>query len=233
MNLHSQSAAGTSVVSLHGVSRRFPPNTVALEDAHLRVRAGESVALRGASGSGKTTLLALLGLLDRPTTGSYELLGTETVSMSERDRTQARRQALAFVFQAFHLIPHLTVLENVRLGIQGPSQLDRESDLDDRARAALDHVRLSHRLTAFPPTLSGGEQQRVAVARALVRRPMLLLCDEPTGNLDSQSADAVLRSILGATERGAAVIVATHDDEVARRCAREVHLRDGRLQEQR
>ena len=224
-------ADATVVAKLEGVAKFFPPDTQALKDVSLTLHRSESIALRGVSGSGKTTLLAILGLLDTPTAGLYVLSGAQTIRFSEKERTLARRRDLAFIFQAFHLVPHLTVLENVAEGLRiaGLSLFERT----ERAREALIIVGLSHRLRAMPATLSGGEQQRVAVARAVARTPKLLLCDEPTGNLDSGSSQVVLDTILAAKEVGACVVIATHDETVARQCEREVHVSDGRIVEVR
>ncbi|MBO9556842.1 ABC transporter ATP-binding protein, partial [Cellulomonas sp.] len=180
------------VVELRGVTRQFPgdPPVHALHPADLSVGAGEYLSVVGPSGSGKSTLLNLLGLLDRPSDGEYLLDGIPTAHASERERAALRAGHIGFVFQAFHLLPHRSVLENVLLATiySGVPRAERR----DRAVAALERVGLSHRLD-FPPTvLSGGERQRTAVARAVVSQPRVLLADEPTGNLDSESSEAVL-----------------------------------------
>lgn len=216
------------VVELRGVSRWFSPQTAALADVTAQFDRGRSVALRGVSGSGKTTLLSILGLLDTPSAGTYVLDGELTAQMNEHERTQARQRHLSFVFQAFHLVPHLTSVENVEeaLRIAGVGRSERAA----RARDALRSVGLGHRLAAFPATLSGGEQQRVAVARAIARTPRLLLCDEPTGNLDSRNSESVMGAILGACATGTCVVIATHDERVAEQCDNEVHIVDGRIE---
>lgn len=220
---------GRELIHLDHVSRHFPPDVKALWELSLQLRAGEFVAITGTSGSGKSTLLNVLGLLDRPDSGRYWLLGHEIASLEERDVTRLRSRVLGFVFQAFHLIPHLTVVENVELGLAfaGISRQERTY----RAVEALEAVALTHRRSAYPSTLSGGESQRVAIARAVVRQPRLMLCDEPTGNLDSENTSAVL-DLLESTHTGDRVLlVVTHDPEVARRAPRVLNMRDGCLYE--
>jgi putative ABC transport system ATP-binding protein len=217
------------VVRADGLGRYFAPATWALCHADLVVKAGESIALVGPSGSGKSTFLALLGLLDSPTKGTLGICGRDVTGLSDRVRTKVRRESIGFVFQAFHLVAHLTVLENVIFAMRirhhgGP-------DSEERARQVVETVRLTHRANAFPATLSGGEQQRVAIARVLATRPALVLCDEPTGNLDSTTSRVVLNELLSLTQAGSAVVIVTHDVEIARQCARTVHVRDGRTME--
>jgi putative ABC transport system ATP-binding protein len=183
----------------------------------------------GPSGSGKSTLLNLLGLLDRPTAGCYELDGVDTATLNEAERAAVRGQKIGFVFQAFHLLPYRSAEENVML-----AQLYVPAAGPDRRPAAqrvLHLVGLSHRMEATPTTLSGGERQRVAIARALVNRPSLLLCDEPTGNLDSNTADRILDLLDELHRSGQTLVVITHDDNVAHRAQRIVTIRDGRLSE--
>jgi putative ABC transport system ATP-binding protein len=215
----------TPLVKIRGVSRTFPPSTTALSAVDLDISAGESVAIIGASGSGKSTLLGILGLLDRASSGTYELVGRSVAELSDADATQLRAQYIGFVFQSFLLIPHLTVLENVELAltIEG-------TDGSTRAREMLEVVGLSHRLHAFPSVLSGGEQQRAAIARAAVRRSRLMLCDEPTGNLDERSSAAVLSTLLQFRGADSALVVVTHDMKVASACDRVVRIRDGRIE---
>ena len=221
------------VLELRGVARTYPgpPPVTALRPTQLTVRAGEHVAIIGPSGSGKSTLLNLLGLLDRPTEGRLLVDGIDTATLNERDRTALRGRRIGFVFQAFHLMPHRTTVENVML-----AQLytDRRRKAERRADSvnALITVGLGHRLTALPSTLSGGERQRVAIARALVNRPALLLADEPTGNLDSQTADIVLDLLEGLVRDGLTLLVITHDPAVAARAQRTVAIRDGYLTDQ-
>ena len=201
---HRAEAAGRSsaVIELRGAARTYPgpPPVPALRPADLVIGAGDYVAVTGPSGSGKSTLLHLLGLLDAPTQGSYLLDGLDTSALGDRDRSALRGSRIGFVFQSFHLLPYRTALENVLL-----AQLYNQTPRGGRVRAAvdaLDAVGLGHRLDALPTTLSGGEGQRVAIARALVNRPSLLLCDEPTGNLDSRNAAAIMDLLDQLNEAG-------------------------------
>nr|WP_229927139.1 ABC transporter ATP-binding protein [Kitasatospora indigofera] len=219
------------VIRLAGVGRTFagPPPVTALHPSDLEIRRGEYVAVTGPSGSGKSTLLHLLGLLDTPSTGSYELDGIDTAGLGDRDRSTLRGQRIGFVFQSFHLLAHRTAEENVLL-----AQLYNRTPRARRraaAREALARVGLAHRTRALPGTLSGGERQRVAIARALVNGPSLLLCDEPTGNLDSANAEAVLTRFDDLHAQGHTLVVITHDPAVAARAERSVRIGDGRLRE--
>ncbi|MFD7985857.1 ABC transporter ATP-binding protein [Kitasatospora indigofera] len=222
---------GPLVIRLAGVGRIFPgpPPVTALHPSDLEIRRGEYVAVTGPSGSGKSTLLHLLGLLDTPSTGSYELDGIDTARLGDRDRSTLRGQRIGFVFQSFHLLAHRTAEENVLL-----AQLYNRTPRARRraaAREALARVGLAHRTRALPGTLSGGERQRVAIARALVNGPSLLLCDEPTGNLDSANAEAVLTRFDDLHAQGHTLVVITHDPAVAARAERSVRIGDGRLRE--
>jgi putative ABC transport system ATP-binding protein len=221
--------ASAPVVLLRGVSRTYPgpPPVRALQPTDLVVERGEYVAVVGPSGSGKSTLLNLIGLLDRATAGIYEFDGMNVDALRERERTAVRGQRIGFVFQSFHLLDHRTAAENVALG-QLYSGVPR-SRRHQAAVRALDAVRLDHRLDALPSTLSGGERQRVAIARALVNRPSLLLCDEPTGNLDSYTAGTVLDVFDGLNAQGLTLIVITHDPAVAGRASRTIDIHDGRV----
>ncbi|MET9616421.1 ABC transporter ATP-binding protein [Kitasatospora indigofera] len=219
------------VIRLAGVGRSFPgpPPVTALHPSDLEIHRGEYVAVTGPSGSGKSTLLHLLGLLDTPSTGSYELDGIDTARLGDRDRSTLRGQRIGFVFQSFHLLAHRTAEENVLL-----AQLYNRTPRARRraaAREALARVGLAHRIQALPGTLSGGERQRVAIARALVNRPSLLLCDEPTGNLDSANAEAVLTRFDDLHAQGHTLVVITHDPAVAGRAQRSVRISDGHLRE--
>jgi putative ABC transport system ATP-binding protein len=219
------------VVELRSVSRSFPgpPEVRAVTDVDLVIGAGEYVSMVGPSGSGKSTLLHLLGLLDLPTAGTYRLDGADTSQMTEGERAAWRGRKIGFVFQAFHLLPHRTVLENVALAMVYTGVPRRERG--DRARRALERVGLSHRVDFSPSTLSGGERQRVAIARALVGGPSLLLADEPTGNLDSVTAGSILDLFDSLHDQGLTLAVVTHDDTVSRRAQRRVRTVDGRVHE--
>jgi putative ABC transport system ATP-binding protein len=217
------------VVALRGVGRTYPgpPTVSALHPTDLSVREGEWISITGPSGSGKSTLLHLLGLLDRPTSGIYELAGLDTTDLTDAAVTRIRGDQIGFVFQAFHLLQHRTALENVALALlYGPSARRQRNR---RATEALRRVGLAHRLHALPTALSGGEQQRVAIARALVTEPKFLLADEPTGNLDSATAAGVLDLFSQLSADGQTIVVVTHDETVAARAGRRVSLRDGRL----
>jgi putative ABC transport system ATP-binding protein len=221
----------TPVIELRGLARTYPgpPPVPALRPADLVIEAGDYVAVTGPSGSGKSTLLHLLGLLDAPTQGSYLLDGLDTSRLGDRDRSALRGRRIGFVFQAFHLLPYRTALENVLL-----AELYNQTPRGARVRAAvdaLDAVRLGHRLDALPTTLSGGECQRVAIARALVNQPSLLLCDEPTGNLDSRSADALMALLDQLNADGFTIVVITHDARVAGHAGRTIAISDGVLSE--
>lgn len=213
-----------------GLTYPGPPPVPAFRPCDLTIQRGEFVAVVGPSGSGKSTFLNIAGLLDAPTEGRYLLDGIDTGSLGDSDRTALRGRRIGFVFQSFHLLPHRSALENVALAMlyNGVPRKERPG----RAREALVRVGLGHRLTAVPSRLSGGERQRVAIARALVARPSLLLCDEPTGNLDSANADTVLALLDELHADGMTVLVITHDQEVAAHGGRTVAIRDGVLREQ-
>ncbi|PZF80984.1 ABC transporter ATP-binding protein [Jiangella anatolica] len=210
-----------------GIGRVFagPPRVEAVRDVDLSIGEGEYLSIIGPSGSGKSTLLHLLGLLDRPSHGTYLLDGVDVSTLSERRRTRVRGERIGFVFQAFHLLPHRTVLENVELAMLYQRTPRRQRT--ERARETLERVGLGHRLDFDPLTLSGGERQRVAIARALVARPSLLLADEPTGNLDSGNAASVLDLFDELHAEGLTLAVITHDDGVSARAQRRVRIVDG------
>lgn len=217
------------VIALRGVIKEFGDEVVTrvLHGVDMTVHAGEFAALVGPSGSGKSTLLNILGLLDRPTAGSVEVTGQETTELSEDGRTRLRAEALGFVFQFHHLISALSAADNVQL----PLAIDSGrtgSSLRARAVAGLAEVGLEDRADELITKLSGGQQQRVAIARALIRRPPLLLADEPTGNLDTETADAVFRLMRRKSgEYGIACLFVTHDPTLAERCDRIFTLVDG------
>ncbi|WP_443060970.1 ABC transporter ATP-binding protein [Streptomyces sp. NBC_00464] len=206
-----------------------PPPVEALKPCRLAVKRGEYLAVVGPSGSGKSTFLNIAGLLDVPTQGRYLLDGTDTTALHEADRTALRGRRIGFVFQAFHLVPHRSAVENVTLSMLYTGTPRRERT--KRALEALHRVGLDHRADALPIRMSGGERQRVAIARALVARPSLLLCDELTGNLDSTTAESVLTLLDELHHDGMTLLVITHDPVVAARAARTVTIRDGILTE--
>lgn len=219
------------VLELQQVNRQFGTDPIVhgLLDVDLRVEPGEWLAITGPSGAGKSTLLNVLGCLDRPSNGRYLFDGIETTELSDNQRAGLRSSRIGFVFQSFHLLPHRSVLENVMLAevYRHESHVGREA----RAREALKRVGLGHRLDYLPVKLSGGERQRVAIARALMGSPSLLLCDEPTGNLDSKSTASILDLFEELNRQGLTMVVVTHEEQVAQRASRRVQIIDGRLTE--
>ena len=200
----------------------------AVDGIDLTVAHGELLAIQGPSGSGKSTLLQLLGVLDRPTSGSLFFDGHDLTNLSERARTRLRSQDVGFVFQTFNLIPTLTAAENVEAAMV-PLVHDA-SKRKERVAALLERVGLAHRSMHLPSTMSGGEQQRVAIARALANEPRAILADEPTGNLDSTTAEEVVATLRSLSdEHGVTVIIVTHAEEIASQAQRRVRLRDGRV----
>ena len=219
------------VIELRGLARTYPgpPPVYALRPTDLVIGAGDYVAVTGPSGSGKSTLLHLLGLLDTPTAGGYLLDGLDTSTLHDRDRSALRGRRIGIVFQAFHLLAYRTALENVLL-----AELYNHTSRSTRPQTAVDAlhaVGLGHRLEALPTTLSGGECQRVAIARALVNRPSLLLCDEPTGNLDSRNAATLMELLDHLNADGLTIVIITHDASVAGHASRTVAISDGVLSE--
>lgn len=217
----------TPVVELAGLSRTFDQGRVsALTNVNLEINAGEFIAITGRSGSGKTTLLNILGLLDRPSSGVYRLAGESAADLPESSRASLRGRKIGFVFQSSYLIATRTCLENVDLALQ-VAGFPRCRKRTERARDVLVSVGLEPRLDARPATLSGGERQRVALARALSTQPAVLLCDEPTGNLDEDTGEQVMELIEAVPAAGASVVLVTHDLDLAVRADRVVILKDG------
>ena len=199
-----------------------------LSSVNLTINEGESIAIVGASGSGKSTLLGLLAGLDSPTSGNVTLDGTELTALDEDGRAEVRNKLVGFVFQSFQLLPALNALENVML----PMELAGSADASARAREYLERVGLAHRLDHYPSQLSGGEQQRVAIARAFAARPTILFADEPTGNLDTQTGDTIIKLLFELNEsEGTTLVLVTHDNRLAQACSRRVHMSNGRLEE--
>ncbi len=218
-------------VRLIDICRRFREGErdhVVLDGLNLEIHRGETVALRGRSGSGKSTLLNLIAGIDTPDTGTVAVADVELTRLSEHDRTLFRRSRIGFVYQAFNLVPTLTVADNVRLVLE---LNDMPTDkADARITALLDAVGLADRAGSYPDVLSGGEQQRVAIARALSHEPALLLADEPTGNLDDATAGSVLDLLFRLVrDSGRTMLIATHSNKVASRCDRVIELHDGKL----
>jgi len=221
-----------AVVELDGVSREFPgsPPVEAVKEASLTVADGDYVAIVGPSGSGKSTLLHILGCLDTPTAGTYRLLGLDVGTLSDGLRTSLRGSEVGFVFQAFHLLEYRTVLENVMTGLvynRTPRRARRR-----RSAEALEQVGLGHRIDFTPRQLSGGERQRVAIARAIAAQPSLLLCDEPTGNLDTATTGSILDLFDDLRTEGLTLMVITHEQAVSRRAERRIEMIDGMLSEE-
>ena len=223
----NDSTAPTRVIQLTKVGRQYgtEPAVHALVEVDLWVDRGEWLSITGPSGAGKSTLLNIIGCLDQPTSGSYFLDGIDTAKLTDNQRAGLRSQRIGFVFQSFHLLPYRTVLENVMLAevYRNQSHHGRQ----ERALAAIERVGLSHRADFLPSKLSGGEQQRVAIARALVGSPSLLLCDEPTGNLDSKSSARLLDLFEQLNREGLTLVIVSHDPNVANRAGRRVHIIDG------
>ncbi|WP_087100023.1 ABC transporter ATP-binding protein [Nocardiopsis sp. JB363] len=221
----------TYIINMQGVGRTFPGSVPvhALKDVNFMVSSGEYVTVVGPSGSGKSTFLNLIGLLDTPSVGTYLIDGIDPSTMGEKQRSALRGTRIGFVFQSFHLIGHQSAIANTQLGMvyNGVPRKQRIT----RARDSLARVGLSHREEAVAQTLSGGERQRVAIARALAGRPSLLLCDEPTGNLDSNNANSILALLDELHADDITLIVVTHDSEVAARGQRIVTVKDGHLSE--
>jgi len=218
------------LIRLEGIQKVFYTDEVethALSEVHLEVERGEYVAISGPSGCGKTTLLSLLGLLDTPTGGEYWLDEKPVAQLSPADRARIRNREIGFIFQAFNLIGDLTVYENVELPLtyRGMAPAERKQ----RVMSALERVGMSHRVRHYPAQLSGGQQQRVAVARAVAGEPLILLADEPTGNLDSTNGEAVMQLLQELHRGGATICMVTHDARYEKHADRAIHLFDGRV----
>ena len=220
----------TPLIHMAGVKKVFLTDEVethALSDVHLEMEQGDFVTIAGPSGGGKSTLLSIMGLLDTPTEGEYQLNGHPAEKLTVRERARLRNQAIGFIFQSFNLIGDLTVFENVELPLvyrNTPS-----SSRKAMVREALEQVGMEHRLNHYPSQLSGGQQQRVAVARALVGKPLILLADEPTGNLDSRSGERVMDLLAELHSDGATICMVTHDPRYLKYAQRTIHLFDGQV----
>ena len=218
------------MIELKNVSKTYRTDkveTLALKNIDLHVKQGEFVAMMGPSGCGKSTLLNVIGLLDRPGQGSIDVAGKPVHGSSDKQLAALRNQAFGFIFQSFHLIPDLRVIDNVAL----PLLYRKMGNAERRtlARAALEQVGLGARMDHYPNQLSGGQQQRVAIARAIVGQPQVLLADEPTGNLDSKMGDDIMAILLDLNRAGTTVVMVTHDEQQARRVHRIVRVFDGQL----
>jgi putative ABC transport system ATP-binding protein len=225
---------GEALIRLEDVSKVFVTDEVethALSGIHFHVNKGEYLSIAGPSGCGKSTLLAILGLLDTPTGGSYYLNGKAVSGLRMSERARIRNREIGFIFQAFNLIGDLTVYENVELPLtyRGMGSGERKK----RVQEALERVGMSHRMKHYPSQLSGGQQQRVAVARALGGDPLILLADEPTGNLDSANGESVMNLLRDLHRAGSTICMVTHDPRYAEFADRTIHLFDGRIVEER
>jgi putative ABC transport system ATP-binding protein len=222
-----------SLIRMSGIKKVFYTDEVethALQDIHIEIAPGEYVAIEGPSGCGKTTLLSILGLLDTPSDGEYILANESVANLTASERARIRNRQIGFIFQAFNLIGDLTVYENVELPLtyRGMSAAERKQRVTD----ALERVGMSHRMKHYPAQLSGGQQQRVAVARAVAGDPLILLADEPTGNLDSTNGEAVMELLRELHRGGATICMVTHDPRYAQHADRSIHLFDGRVVEE-
>lgn len=213
--------------NLQKVFRTDEVETWALNNVNIEVKKGEFVAIMGPSGCGKSTLLNILGLLDNPSGGSYELMGQEVAQLKERDRTKFRKGNIGFVFQSFNLIDELNVFENVELPLKYLNM--SASERKQRVTAMLKRMNISHRAQHFPQQLSGGQQQRVAIARAVISNPNLVLADEPTGNLDSKNGKEVMDLLTELNSEGTTIVMVTHSQKDASVAQRTINLFDGRI----
>ena len=215
------------VKDLCKVFRTEEIETTALNNVSFEINDGEFVAIMGPSGCGKSTLLNILGLLDNPTTGSYELLGKEVANLKEKDRTKFRKGNIGFVFQSFNLIDELNVYDNVELPLRYLNI--SASERKEKVTAILKRMNISHRAQHFPQQLSGGQQQRVAIARAVVSNPKLILADEPTGNLDSKNGREVMELLKELNAEGTTIVMVTHSQKDAACAQRTINLFDGKI----
>ena len=224
-------ANGDALIHIEDLTKVFYTDEIethALSGIYLTIQRGEYVAMSGPSGCGKSTLLSIIGLLDTPTSGKYQLNGNAVESLNFAERSRIRNQEIGFIFQSFNLIGDLTVAENVELPLTYRSGMP-SSESKRRVRESLERVGMSHRMRHYPSQLSGGQQQRVAVARALAGSPSILLADEPTGNLDSKNGEAVMDLLRDLHSEGATICMVTHDPRFAAHAEREVHLFDGKV----
>ncbi len=221
----------TALIELKDITKTFLTEEIetrAINSINITINKGEYLSLSGQSGCGKSTLLSLLGLLDAPTTGTYHINNVDVSSLSRDQRAKIRSEQIGFVFQSFNLISDLTIFENVMLPLTYQSGLSKQV-ITEKVNSVLEKVEMSHRKDHYPSQLSGGQQQRVAVARALVNDPAIILADEPTGNLDSKNAQAVLALFDKLHQDGATICMVTHDPASAKRASRCLEMFDGRL----
>lgn len=217
------------VIKVSGLSKDYVMGTTvvhALRSVDLTITEGEFVAIMGPSGSGKSTFMNMIGCLDRPTAGEYWLNGREVSRLTDSDLAQVRNKQIGFVFQTFNLLPRTSAIKNVELPLMYAGVKDRTT----LAKAALERVGLGQRMSHRPNELSGGQQQRVAIARAIVNDPVMILGDEPTGNLDSRTTEEIIALFQELNRHGKTVVIVTHEEEIARHCKRMIRFRDGRIQ---
>lgn len=223
---------GKNIIEISGVSKVFgfgEASTTALKDLDLKIEKGEFVAIMGPSGSGKSTLMNIIGLLDRPTGGTYKLDGREVSTLTRKDRAKVRRDHIGFIFQSFNLLPTLTAIENVALPLtyKGMTHVKKL----EQAEEFLRRVDLENRQYYMPSQLSGGQVQRVAVARALVNKPSIVLADEPTGNLDTESSKNIMELLSEIHKGGNTIIMVTHNPDLAKYCDRTITVQDGKIKD--
>jgi putative ABC transport system ATP-binding protein len=212
------------VIKVDDITKQYDEKTRAIDDISLSIKRGSWTSITGPSGSGKTTFLNIIGCLDSPTKGNIFIDGTKITGLSQKELTRFRREHIGLIFQQYHLIPYLTALENVMISQYYHSMVD-----EDEAIEVLKKVSLGHRLDHIPAHLSGGEQQRVCIARALINEPQILLADEPTGNLDQQNGSAVLDLINNLNKEGHTIILVTHNSDIAKLGDRSINLIDGKI----
>lgn len=218
-----------TIIKLSDISKVYTTKTIetqALEGINLEVGKGEFLSIMGPSGCGKSTLLNIIGLLDRPSGGEIKLFGKQLAGLRDKEMARFRNENLGFVFQSFHLIPTLNVIDNVMVPL---TYRKGAGDRRKLAREALEKVGLSHRTTHFPAQLSGGQAQRVAIARAIIGNPSIILADEPTGNLDSKMSQEIMQLLHGLNSEGKTIIMVTHNESQARDTDRVIHLFDGHM----
>jgi putative ABC transport system ATP-binding protein len=220
-----------SIIEIEQLTKVFYTDEIethALSGVHIHIGRGEYVAMSGPSGCGKSTLLSIIGLLDTPTGGRYQLNGKEVANLDFGDRSRIRNQEIGFIFQSFNLIGDLSVAENVELPLTYRTGMPA-AERKKRVQESLERVNMAHRMRHYPAQLSGGQQQRVAVARALAGSPSILLADEPTGNLDSKNGEAVMKLLKELHDEGATICMVTHDPRFAAHAERQIHLFDGKV----
>jgi putative ABC transport system ATP-binding protein len=228
---NGNSTVHNALIQIEGMTKVFYTDEIethALSGVHLSIHRGDYIAMSGPSGCGKSTLLSIIGLLDTPTDGTYQLNGKPVQNLTFAERSRIRNQEIGFIFQSFNLIGDLTVYENVELPLTYRSGMPA-AERKTRVQQSLERVGMAHRMRHYPSQLSGGQQQRVAVARALAGSPSILLADEPTGNLDSKNGEAVMELLKQLHSEGSTICMVTHDPRFAAHAEREVHLFDGKV----